>query len=63
MTGGPSQSYRVLASLIEEHRKASQLWTPATDGLEHQIARDINQTLRGMGLTGSQASYLMENIL
>lgn len=53
----------ILGSLLNQHAIAERTWTPATDGLSHDIAQDIKEELIRAGLDESQASYLMGRVL
>ena len=57
----PILSRHSLADLIDQHRHASENWTPENDGLTHDIADEIKVALMAGGngpLTKAQADYL-----
>lgn len=62
----PILSQPSLGDLIDQHRHASENWTPENDGLTHDLADEIKLRLMVGGnepLTKAQADYLMGEIL
>lgn len=57
----PILSRPSLADLLDQHRHASENWTPENDGLTHDLADEIKVALMAGGngpLTKAQADYL-----
>lgn len=57
----PILSQPSLGELIDQHRRASENWTPENDGLTHDLADEIKVALMAGGngpLTKAQADYL-----